>query len=86
MPRRRNNGNLILLDETTLSLDDPVRPVKSFLKNQVWELLKEKQKEIECSICLEGIDCKNCYCLLTCGHSFNLCCIVGQTRCPLCRN
>jgi len=85
MPRRNRNNSLIVLDEHA----DPnsvVFPVKTFLKNQVWDLLEQQNKECECSICLETIKCKNCYCLLTCGHSFHMCCIIGQTRCPLCRN
>lgn len=85
MPRRNRNNSLIILDEHT-DANSVVFPVKTFLKNQVWDLLKQQNKECECSICLETIDCKNCYCLLSCGHSFHLCCIVGQTRCPLCRN
>ena len=40
MPRRRNSPQLIVLDETTLDYDtqEPIRPLKDFLKNQVWNL------------------------------------------------
>ena len=43
MPRgRRNNPQLVVLDETTLDYDtqEPIRPVKDYLKNQVWDLIK----------------------------------------------
>ena len=90
MPRRnRNNqGNLIVLDDNMMEIDfqEPIRPVKDFLKNQFWEMKKDKQETLECSICITEIDCKNCFSLLTCGHSFHLCCIFKCTNCPLCRN
>ena len=95
MPRNRNNNNnnnnggLILLDEYHLDLDhprEPIRPVKDFLKNNYWDMLKAKGDKIECSICLSDIDCKNCFSLMNCGHSFHLCCIIKCNNCPLCRN
>ena len=89
MPRNRNNrNNLIVLDETSMELDyqEPIRPVKDFLKNQFWDLKKEKKESMECSVCLSEIDCKNCFSLLSCGHSFHLCCIFKCSSCPLCRN
>jgi hypothetical protein len=97
MPRRRNNENLIIFDETTLDYDiqEPIRPVKDYLKNQVWELIKSKQSsttsqekdnKIECSICLDDICCQKCYTILTCGHSYHLSCVIKCKTCPLCRN
>ena len=89
MVRNRNNrNNVIVLDEVSMDLDykEPIRPVKDYLKNQMWDLLKDKGEKIECSICLSEIDCKNCYSLLTCGHSFHLCCVFRCKNCPLCRN
>ena len=88
MPRNRNNNNnnnnnsnsgLILLDDYHIDIEyprQPIRPVKDFLKNNYWELL-------ECSICLNEVDCKNCFCLMDCGHSFHLCCILKCKNCPL---
>ncbi len=89
MPRRNNrNPNLIVLDEMSMDIDyqEPIRVVKDYLKNQMWDLKKEKGENIECSICLSEIDCRNCYSLLTCGHSFHLCCVLKCKNCPLCRN
>jgi len=62
--------------------------VESFLKNNYWEMLQKLDKVQECTICLENITCKNCYTLLTCGHSYHLCCITRcqPNYCPLCRN
>ena len=89
MPRRNrnNNGSLIVLDENSLELDikEPIRLVKDFLKNQFWQLKKDKGETMECSICLSDIDCEKCFCLLTCGHNFHVCCIFKCTNCPLCR-
>lgn len=90
MPRRNRNNNLIVLDETSLDYDirEPIRPVKDFLKNQVWDLIKSKTQDndIECSVCLEQICCQKCYTMLSCGHSYHLCCIIKCKSCPLCRN
>ena len=88
MPRRRNSPQLIVLDETTLDYDtqEPIRPVKDFLKNQVWNLYKEKNEKLEYSICLDDICCQKCYTILTCGHSYHLSCVIKCKTCPLCRS
>jgi len=89
MPRRRNNPQLVVIDENSIDYDskEPIRPVKDYLKNQVWDLIKAKTDDnfIECSVCLEEVCCKKCYTILTCGHSYHLCCIIKCNTCPLCR-
>ena len=63
-----------------------VIPVSRFLKNNYFEMLKTKSEPIVCSICLEDVlNCKNCYCLLACGHNFHFQCVSNETRCPVCR-
>ena len=91
MPRRRN-APVVLIDaiETTeIEYDEkePIRVVKDYLKNQVWDLIKAKPTDnvIECSICLDDICCKKCYTVLTCGHSYHLACVIKCKSCPLCR-
>ena len=89
MPRRRNNPQLVVLDETSLDYDtqEPIRPVKDFLKYKVWDLIKaQPNNDIECSICLDNIDCKKCYTILNCGHSYHLNCVIKCKTCPLCRS
>ena len=88
--RNRNHANLIIHDDVSEQLLDdfvePVRPVKDFLKNEYWDLKKFKNEILECAICLNNIDCKNCYCLLSCGHGFHISCVIRTDKCPLCRN
>lgn len=88
MPRR-NRPQLVVFDENfeMPAPQDAIKPVKDFLKNQVWDLIKSKSQnnEIECSICLEEICCQKCYTILTCGHSFHLSCIIKCNTCPMCR-
>ena len=90
MPRRRNSPQLVVIDENSIDYDskEPIRPVKDYLKNQVWDLIKAKtnNNSIECSVCLEDICCKMCYTILTCGHSYHLSCIIKCNTCPLCRS
>jgi hypothetical protein len=87
MPRRRNNNNAILvLDELNIEPKEPIRIVKPFLKNNYFDMLKKNGERIECSICMDEIDCKNCFCLLTCGHYFHLYETLRCDSCPVCRN
>ena len=60
--------------------------VSDFLKNNYWDMMRELKKTQECSICLNEMDCKKCFTLLNCGHSFCLCCIIRCQACPLCRS
>lgn len=63
-------------------------PVSSFLKCQYFELMKQTNNTLECSICLTDVlNCKNCMCLLSCGHAFHFECITqtSTSNCPMCR-
>ena len=88
MPRNRNRNNgLIVLDEFSIEPPkEPIRLAKDYLKNNYYNLLKEKGEKIECAVCMEEIDCKNCFCLLTCGHYFHLHEVLKCNTCPLCRS
>lgn len=84
MPRRRNNnqeeqiffiegeGNILCLPH---------------LKNTYYEMCVETKKKLECSVCLDELCCKRCFCLLMCGHSLHADCWLRMTekRCPVCR-
>jgi hypothetical protein len=63
----------------------PNQPVSHFLANEWFRVKKTLNEPLECSICLNDIDCKNCICLLMCGHAYHIGCIHQQTFCPLCR-
>lgn len=62
-----------------------LQQVSLFLKNKYFDLSKSNNITLNCSICLEDIDCKHCFSLLSCGHPFHFQCIAEQTVCPLCR-
>ena len=56
-------------------------PVQTYILN-----LETKIKEQECPICLEKIECKHCFCLLSCGHHSHSFCLHRINKCPICRN
>ncbi len=72
MPRNNNNHTSIVYCET-------------FLSNKLFDLCQISKESLECSICLEGIDCKKCHVVLSCGHSYHIGCIINQPKCPICR-
>lgn len=98
MPRNRRRNNYYE-DEygqeplgPPIQIIQPTQPptiiVENYLKNNYWEMCEKLEKSLECSICLEHINCKNCFTLLVCGHSYHLCCITRcrPNQCPLCRS
>jgi len=99
MPRRRNNPRAsiqlidvqpqdeIIWDDTNVTPEykEPCRPVKDCLKNNYYRLLKEKKEDMQCSVCLDPIDCEKCFYLLSCSHYFHIGCAIKCTYCPLCR-
>ena len=91
MPRRRNNNQIVFIEEplTEFSTEEmtrePIKPVKDYLKKTLWDLYKDKGEKLECSICLDEIDCEKCACWLTCGHHYHLCCVIKTNKCAMCR-
>jgi hypothetical protein len=59
---------------------------KTFLRDFVYETHLKNGTELECSICMDKIDCKHCYALLSCGHGFHSFCLMRINKCPICRN
>lgn len=93
MPRRRNNAQQIDLNELADMFESEEHIVqvklqycKDHLKNQMWDLLKETNKKIECPICLEEVVCKHCFTIQVCGHYGHLCCLMKCKTCPVCRH
>lgn len=94
MPRQRRSVQVLdinpedVIDWDGFSVEpdkkEPVKPVKDYLANTHFDLLKKNEEKIECSICLDEIN-KCCYTMLSCGHHFHSKCIIKCTVCPLCR-
>ena len=59
---------------------------KSYLRDFVYEQHLKNRTELECPICLEKIDCKHCFLVLSCGHHSHSFCLHRINRCPICRN
>ena len=87
MPRRSQEQEVV---EHIFQLPDmPLQNVvKPFLRDQFYEMAKKVGRKMECSICLENIDCNKCLTLMTCGHTLHLSCYMSQQTytCPLCRS
>ena len=77
-----------LIDSAKLTFSIKPHAVKSFLSQEFFNLKKKDnaQTDLECSICLEKINCIKCFTLWTCGHYFHAsCCAQLKTnRCPIC--
>jgi hypothetical protein len=59
---------------------------KSFLRDFVYEAHLKNNTLLECPVCLDKIDCKYCFCLLSCGHYAHSFCLHRVNKCPICRN
>lgn len=90
MPPRRISLNQedIGSPQTILLQSAPNIFVGDFLKNNYWDMAEKLESNHECSICLDNINCKNCFTVLTCGHIFHLSCVIkcSPLNCPLCRS
>ena len=80
-PRRRNQSQEV---EVVIEQN---KIVKTYLSNQYFDMCKITNKEMTCAICLDDVlDCKRCFCLLVCGHSFHSTCyLMNGDICPVCR-
>jgi|DEB0MinimDraft_6_1074348.scaffolds.fasta_scaffold32426_4 hypothetical protein len=61
---------------------------KDFLSENYFDMCKELNKDLECSICMEKLNCRSCFMLLACGHSFHAKCLIRMQEhmCPTCRD
>jgi len=102
MPRRGNRSHTqAQQDEQNSSGSTPMQEIYihqeapplycgAFLKKNYWEMSRKLEKNYECPICLEDIDCSRCFELLAkCGHHFHQRCILSAFEtmqvCPVCR-
>jgi len=58
------------------------------LSKNFFQMSVDLKKDLECVICTEKLDCKNCFEILSCGHYFHGGCLLRlKTReCPTCRD
>ena len=82
MPRRRTDEEVDC--HITLKSNGPV---SDYLKNSYFDLLVKTNTKLQCPICLEEdlLCCKNCFCLLNCGHAMHLHEYLKISKCPVCR-
>ena len=63
--------------------------VSRHLSSTHFDLLNAAGMDEVCSICLESVmNCRRCYCLLSCGHSLHAGCFLqlkDASVCPVCR-
>ena len=91
MPRRRSQGGEIPReDDESIDVAFTFRssngPVSDHLKNQFYDLLVKSNQPLDCPICLESVlGCRNCFCLLVCGHAMHLHEYLKLSKCPVCR-
>ncbi len=87
MPRRSQTQQEVV-EHTFVLPDMPFQNVvKPYLRDTYFEMCKETRRKMECSICLEDIDCRKCLTLMNCGHTLHMSCYMAQQTytCPLCR-
>ena len=88
MPRRRSQSDVQNEDES-IDVALTIRrncPVNEYLKNNYYDLLVKSGEALEYPICMESVlGCRNCFCLLVCGHAMHLHEYLKVTRCPVCR-
>ena len=66
MPRRpaqRIDNSIDITDFNDIDTreNEQKKPVSDFLKNNFYDMLKKNNNKIECPVCYENIDCRNCF-------------------------
>ena len=84
MPRRRNQAESDEVDVTFAIRSNG--PVSEYLKNSYFDLLCKTEQQADCPVCMESLlGCRNCFCLLGCGHAMHLHEYLKVNKCPVCR-
>lgn len=88
MPRRRTQPDEITNLDIVIERPKDVLKVSTYLKNTYYDLCLKAEADLQCTICLDKIDCKRCMCLLVCGHFYHRECVEGMKEaiCPICRS
>lgn len=74
------------VEEVRVALRMKPQPVRTYLSNSYYQMLKKEGGDLKCVICLDEIDCPNCFELWSCGHFLHRHCSVQlkKLKCPQC--
>ncbi len=75
-----------VVDSIKVQLLTKPTPVRTYLSTSYYQMLKASGGDLQCCICLEKIDCPNCFELWSCGHFIHRHCSaqLRKPRCPQC--
>ena len=73
-----------IFDNFDLTDDDDDGIAKN-IQNELFDMVKELKKDIECPICFEPILDRDCLHITSCGHKFCVECRTKITDCAMCR-
>jgi len=89
-PRRQQEHEEIEMSPREIADMFKERICSKHLRDRMWNLLKQKDEQITCCVCMEVITSSTGYLLLTCGH--DQCCascwnyIKEPQLCPICKS
>ncbi len=74
------------IEQVRVELRMKPQPVRTYLSSSYYRLLKQTGGDLKCVVCLEEIDCPNCFELWSCGHFLHRHCSaqLKKLKCPQC--
>jgi len=89
MPRNRNRNEFVIETQDIVFEHTDKKKIiacSTYLCNSFYDLLKESNKEIKCSTCMDDINCRDCFYLRSCGHYSHIRCAITWKggACPVC--
>ncbi len=74
-----------ILDNFDLAEDDEEDGIATHIQNEIFDMVKELKKDIECPICLEPIVIRDDLHITNCGHKYCVKCRKQIDNCAICR-